>query len=70
MTLPTVVFDSGRTPVNGGRTHIPLPSAAVSTGGTVVVQTLCGLMGTGRVKLRRGANCGECLAKYSELGLD
>lgn len=66
---PTIVFDNNRVATNGGTIHIPVSSAAVPTRNAIVVTTLCGLVGLGQVKLRRGANCGECLTLRDQLEL-
>lgn len=59
-TVPTIVFDGPEKRAHG-LVHLVHNQDAVPSRNTVLVTTMCGMVGTGRVKLRRGANCGECL---------
>lgn len=67
--MPTVVFNSDRLAHGGGMVHLPVSTAAVPTRNAVVVTTLCGMVGLGEVRSRRGATCGECLSLRVQMGL-
>lgn len=62
---PTINFTHAPMP---SIVHLPVPEDAVVTGRDVtIVTTLCGFVGLGAVKNRRGANCGECLSLAEHL---
>lgn len=58
-TIPTVVYDSDLLH-NHGLVHRVIESHAVPGKEISLVTSYCSVVGLGRVKLRRGANCLEC----------
>lgn len=68
--VSTIVFDGPEKKAQG-LVHLVRTTDAVPSRNAVLVTTMCGMVGMGRVKLRRGANCGECLdsAGYSSTDL-